>query len=722
MKIRYKILLVLSLIMISIMASLYYAAQYIMFSSIAASEEQYAKTDAFRFVRNLSNIEFAALNNTACDWAIWDDTYNFVLKNDSAYIQTNLNEQTYLNLQLEMMTFFDSSQSYVFGQIFDSNSQSILDYSPQLLEQIAANKCLFSNNTSQSNVGIILLNNQPMIIASHIILTSEGEGPSRGTLIVGRYLDDSELRVLSEAAGVAVSVSVYGSSQAGADFAVAQQHLSKDKPIFSQALNETTFAGYILMEDINGIPVLVARVADARTDLATRTTAMVYTGLVLIVICATTFLAIAVLLDKIVVSRLSALSNTVGKIRGAGNNSKRVTVEGKDELSSLSDNINGMLDVIDKNTLSLEQKVNERTKDLIENQKKLQSILSASPDAILATDLNGNITECNNQMQQLCGLEKSDLLGKHATSIVDKKDNQQLFDTIVKLIEGNMGIIRLEASLVRIDHTKFLAEILINTIRNEQNNPVGMVAIIRDLSEKKQLESRLFRSERLAAIGELAGMVGHDLRNPLAAIKNANYLLKKKCSRCKEHNSLQMFEIIDLSIEHANKIVNDLLDYSREIHLEPTESSPKKILQHALALVQIPPKINFVDNTLDSKLVVDEDKVVRVFVNLIKNACDAMPEGGKLEITSTEQNDIISVKFIDSGVGITPEVQQKMFTPLFTTKAKGMGFGLPISKRIVEAHGGKVSMESNLGNGTTFTLTFPKNRNTIDQITSKIGS
>jgi two-component system sensor histidine kinase HydH len=124
-------------------------------------------------------------------------------------------------------------------------------------------------------------------------------------------------------------------------------------------------------------------------------------------------------------------------------------------------------------------------------------------------------------------------------------------------------------------------------------------------------------------------------------------------------------------------------------------------------MVKIPANIKLVDSTGDEQLNVDESKMVRVFVNLIKNAIEAMPEGGTLEAKSKQKDGCTIIEFSDTGKGISQDAIPKLFTPLFTTKAQGMGFGLSISKRIVEAHGGSISVMSELGKGTTFKLTCP---------------
>lgn len=228
--------------------------------------------------------------------------------------------------------------------------------------------------------------------------------------------------------------------------------------------------------------------------------------------------------------------------------------------------------------------------------------------------------------------------------------------------------------------------------------------------ELKQTQAKLVKSERLAAIGELAGMVGHDLRNPLTSIKGVAYLLRTKHSAGLSAAGKDLLSTIDISIDYSNKIINDLLDYSRDIKLEFSKTTPKLLLKNALSLIVVPEKINITISSEDtSVLYVDTGKLSRVFVNLIKNAIDAMPEGGTLTITSRAKKDTVAFVFEDNGVGMDEETMNKLWIPLFTTKAKGMGFGLSICKRIVKAHGGKITVQSTLGKGTRFAVTFPVN-------------
>jgi signal transduction histidine kinase len=224
----------------------------------------------------------------------------------------------------------------------------------------------------------------------------------------------------------------------------------------------------------------------------------------------------------------------------------------------------------------------------------------------------------------------------------------------------------------------------------------------------QQTQAKLVKSERLAAIGELAGMVGHDLRNPLTSIKGAAYFLKAKYSKGLDATGKMMLATIDNSIDYSNKIINDLLDYSKDIKLELAGTTPKSLLKNTFALIKVPENIKIADETEDTpKFKADTGKMSRVFVNLIKNAFEAMPQGGTFTITSREAKGSVEIVFEDTGIGMSQETLNKLWTPLFTTKAKGMGFGLPICKRIVEAHGGRIFVESAAGIGTTFTVTLP---------------
>ena len=276
-------------------------------------------------------------------------------------------------------------------------------------------------------------------------------------------------------------------------------------------------------------------------------------------------------------------------------------------------------------------------------------------------------------------------------------------------------------------------ELIVTPVKDKDGKVVAALELAVDVTERKRLQEKLaeysqkleelinqrtkqlektqaelVKSERLAAIGELAGMVGHDLRNPLTGIKNSTYYLKKKGAEISESQAEEMLEIIEKCVDYSNKIVNDLLDYSREMNLDTQECSPMVLLTESLKLISMPEKIEVVNLlTEQPHLNVDSDKIRRVFTNLLKNAIDSMSNVGKITVDSKEVNGMLEISFTDTGTGIAENVLPKLFFPLFTTKAQGMGFGLAICKRIIEAHGGVITVKTAIGKGTTFTVSLP---------------
>jgi len=215
-------------------------------------------------------------------------------------------------------------------------------------------------------------------------------------------------------------------------------------------------------------------------------------------------------------------------------------------------------------------------------------------------------------------------------------------------------------------------------------------------------------NRKLEGMNEVSRMVGHDLRNPLTGIKGASYILKKNHVPKTDKKGNALLKTIDDCVEYSDKIVRDLVEYSCEINLDKIKTNPKRLVNDSLSKFVVPSSIQVINEASDEfSLLVDNWKIERVFSNLIKNAFDAMPDVGKLEITSRRVNGQVEVDFSDSGVGMSKDVLEKLWTPFFTTKAKGMGVGLSISKRIIDAHGGRIEAKSIEGKGTCFTVFLP---------------
>jgi PAS domain S-box-containing protein len=378
------------------------------------------------------------------------------------------------------------------------------------------------------------------------------------------------------------------------------------------------------------------------------------------------------------------------------------------ENAKLIQQLNDATDQIKEYAERLEEKVKERTKDLKESEERLKSILAASPDAVTVTDLDGNIVECTEQAWKMYrSSSREDFVGENAFELIAERDRERARNNMGKAL--NSGLVRnVEYTMLTRDGCEYPAELSASLIRDASDRPIGFVAVTKDISDRKRMEQQLLKAERLAAIGQVAAMVGHDLRNPLTGVAGAAYYLKTKLGSVMDQRSVEMVELIEKDIEYSNKIINDLLDYSREIRLELADATPKTIVKEALRHAGVPENVHIADKTRSNpKIIVDVEMMVRAFVNIVRNAVDAMPNGGTLTISSKHSGADLEIAFNDTGLGMSKEVLERMWTPFFTTKAKGMGLGLSICRRIVEAHNGKIRVSSIEGKGTTFTVTFP---------------
>jgi signal transduction histidine kinase len=226
----------------------------------------------------------------------------------------------------------------------------------------------------------------------------------------------------------------------------------------------------------------------------------------------------------------------------------------------------------------------------------------------------------------------------------------------------------------------------------------------------EKVQEKLIRSERLAAVGELASGVGHELRNPLNVIRNCAYLLKMPLTEKDDAEVINTLNVLDKQIDVANKIVTDLLDFTRITPPSPVRVDLKNIINESLSWITVPENIAVKShfNGHARPLRTDPEQMSRVFANIISNAVQAMSaKGGELSIETGEEDGFAWTKFRDNGCGIPKENMEKIFEPLFTTKTKGIGLGLAISKRLTEQNGGKIVVESEAGQGTTFTVKLP---------------
>ena len=236
--------------------------------------------------------------------------------------------------------------------------------------------------------------------------------------------------------------------------------------------------------------------------------------------------------------------------------------------------------------------------------------------------------------------------------------------------------------------------------------------------ELREAQERLLRAEKLATIGELSAAIAHEIRNPLGTIKNAVYYIADQLqgSQLLEDNLVisQFLEIMDEEVKRADQTITDLMDFSRTnprpSDLSATQLEP--ILDSALSSTETNGHVKIVKQLPESlpPVVVDGAEMVRAFANLIRNATEAMPDGGTLTINARSSDNAVEIQFTDTGCGMPEDHLSKVFDPLFTTKPRGMGLGLAIVSSIIERHSSSIHVVSEENKGTTFSVQVPAAR------------
>ncbi len=359
---------------------------------------------------------------------------------------------------------------------------------------------------------------------------------------------------------------------------------------------------------------------------------------------------------------------------------------------------------------------------LRESERELSRIIESSPDAIISVDSNWDVTRYNPAFLKILGLSPADdgSLTENLVKFIHPEDLKKVMADIDAIIEERMRDFTTTFRWVDAKgETVWLESKL--TLRFKGGVFMGLEAIARDITKRVKAEEHLkdhtkelarlveertqelLSAERMVAAGQVAAMVGHDLRGPLQSIKNAVFMLKAN------HDEPEMLGIIDEAVNRAVQMLEELRNKTRKFPITMVLSPVEPVITSAVNEAAIPDNFTVeVDTPADLGLtLLDPSKMRRVMDNLIQNAVEAMPQGGKLHVKAGRTEEEIRVSVSDTGEGIPPEKMKNLFRTFYTTKSSGLGLGLNFCKQTVEAHGGSISVESVVGKGTTFTIILP---------------
>mgnify|MGYP000988109549 FL=1 len=340
----------------------------------------------------------------------------------------------------------------------------------------------------------------------------------------------------------------------------------------------------------------------------------------------------------------------------------------------------------------------EHLRETEEMRAHVTAVLESLDTGVIVADSQDVVVRCNHSTEQLLGVPQAQLRGRQASAVLAE----------IRKDHGEYPLVLPSGVTIALSQTD---------LTDESGNLIGKLVLIHDVTRIRQLEDRLQRRNRLEAMGQMVGSIAHEIRNPLGSVELFASMLRKDL---RDQPQLRSYaEHISMAVQSMDQLLSNLLVYTRpdcsRLGWRDTEVLIREVL--TLASHAIPPDtvdVRCEVHQLVPKLWCDGPKMKQVLLNLVLNAVQAMPKGGTLTLTACpsppeiQEVPAVHITVSDTGTGIPAELQSRVFDPFFTTKDQGTGLGLAIVHALVEAHHGRIDVESRPGHGTSFVITLPR--------------
>jgi PAS domain S-box-containing protein len=354
------------------------------------------------------------------------------------------------------------------------------------------------------------------------------------------------------------------------------------------------------------------------------------------------------------------------------------------------------------------------TRDL---REQLRLHLARVQEAVVSVDAGLRITGCNDAARAVFGSDPAEMIGEPVSAFLPGGDLSDVHKGLVEDLIAR-GHVDGQVTLRRRDGTPFPANVSVLLQSDEHERPSGAIATVRDLSEQRRqaaerlrLRRRLLRSERLAALGEMAARIAHEVRNPLAAIGATAMAIEEDGEA--EAGARGRAKAISAEVRRLDVILTDLLQFARPRPAVRQRLDIGDLVRRTVAVTQADPLAKEIDFAVcassEAELVapVDPDAMRQVMLNVLRNAVEACAPRGHITCTVSRGNGTLRIEVSDDGPGLPPEARRRVFEPFFSTKSRGTGLGLPISRRIVDEHKGRMRLRARRSGGTTVSIELP---------------
>lgn len=529
----------MALLLLGMIACLYISSRNILLSGFLNIERLDAQKDIIRALNALS-VECSELDILAIDFAASDSTYQFIKDADQGFIDANLNDLSLRNFRLDLIAFVDAYDKIVFVRCIDKDTGKEFAVPEDLDLHIRHGSQLLTHRNKAGYVkGFILLDGVPMMVASRPILTSKWNGPARGSVIVGRYLREPQIKDLATRIGTKLLLSPIMPESPEAFDVTSTKPLSHSSIIDVVPINDVIVAGRTTVSDIYGNPVMTLEIRKARSLYGQGRITLTYLLLSLTMIGLLFGLLVELILDRYVLNRLAHLSRDAGEIGKSGDLSARISMSGHDELARLAMSVNGMLAELEKSQIDLRKR-----EALQESEEKYRGLVEVCPDAVVI--VNDHLVVFANPAAAALVRANSpkELLGRPILEIVHPEHLAEMQAKVNGLLNGQESILRCEVTIIAYDGTPIDVE-LAGIMFSYQDKPAIQI-LARDITDKKRYRLNL---DHLAHHDYLTGLPNRLL---------FSYMLTQRLADSRRNERIMAVVFVDLD---RFKMINDTLGH-----------------------------------------------------------------------------------------------------------------------------------------------------------------
>ncbi len=750
----------MGLLGVVLIAAMYLISSAILMTRFAELENNSVKKNVDR-IRLAISESLLALDGTACDYAFWDETYEFMKNRNPKYLKENIVNSTFTNLRFNLMFFVEPSGKIIFQKAVDWRKGQDISISTGIQKHLVPGGPFFQLSDISKNIqGILMLPDGPILLVARPILTSDEKGPARGILIIGRYFDAAEIDRLGKITHLSFTVNSYDDLRLPEDFRLAKINLT-DNDIFVRPLDQKTIGGYCALKDIYDQNALLMKVKFTRNVYLQAIAGRKDLFLAILIVGLCFGCATLILMEKCVLLRLDRLGMDIDRIRTSKDISRRVAITGNDELAKLANTINDTFETLEQTQA-----------DLRESESRYHAVVEQVEEAIVLIDLEFNcIIGANPAFRKMFGYSLEEIRNLTSSDFAAHHDpTDKIWREIIKARRFEST----ECKMYRKNGSIFDAELTVNFIH--YGGRQVLCAILRDITERKQTQENLRRAkdelerrvqERTlelvdtnkslhaeiqqhkqtekelrkardaaeAAIktkSEFLSNITHELRTPMNGIIGmTDLVLDTELSSTQR----EYLELAKKSADHLMKLIDQILDFSRmetgKFEIRNVDFSLYQCIDDLLASWMptaeekgISLSCCFAPDVPDL-LVGDADRLRKLTENLIDNAFKFTESGSVTLCVDSRKNtpEAVTLHFAvsDTGIGIEPDKQQAIFEAFAqadgtsTRQYGGLGLGLTVSANLIAAMGGKIWVESPAtcgvpkigGPGSIFHFTLP---------------